>query len=190
MGTKKAFKPLLVWYNENAHIGAENQAKVKLNLLDEASVWIHNQIELDDSKINMKRLHLNMVEYFKDVVLNHFKDVNQLGLSAGKLIEAKEIPIKQLVDIQKAYEQVAGDVTFPDNIPCIEVLKSDYEMWTRTEQQNQKVIYGNQFIKSVRDLERLNVKVYPANIAQATSGFIKYDLHKNEYHIDRQEIYT
>ena len=193
MATKKQFKPLLVHYNKASHEIAQQQAEDKLMLLDEASVWIHNQLDLDDAKINMKRLHLNMVEYFKDAVLTCCKDINQLGLSASKLIEAKEIPIRELVVIQEEYEQayLDSDITFTDNTPCIEVNKESFEMWTRNEEQNKKVIFGNQFIKSVNDLTNsLGVQVYPAQIINATSGFIQYNLAENKYTLDRARIFS
>ena len=141
----------------------------------------------------MKRLHLNMVEYFKDAVLTRYKDVNQLGLSASKLIEAKEIPIRELVVIQEDYERVSinSDITFTDNTPCIEVNRESFEMWTRNEEQNKKVIYGNQFIKSVNDLTNsLGVHVYPAQVINATSGFIQYNLAENKYTLDRARIFS
>ena len=171
---------------------AEEQAQLKLSLLDDASVWVHNQLDLDDAKIHPKRLHLNMVECFKDLILHQFKDVNQLGLSASKLIEAKEIPLYQLAEIQKEYESVelTTDVTFPENIPTIEILKKDFEVWTLNEKQNQKVILSNQFIKSLKDLESIGVKIYPANIMQATSGFISYDMALNEYMLNRHSVFS
>ena len=190
---KKAFKPLLVWYDQELHSQAEKQAESKLKLLDEASVWIYNTLDLsDDKKINLKRLHLNMIEYFKDVVLHKFKDVNQLGLSANKLIEAKEIPLNQLAEIQKKYESIelTTDITFPDNIPMIELNKSNYETWTRNEKQNKKLIFANQFIKAVQDLDTLGVKIYPATIRQATSNFILYDFSNQRYMVNRQEIFS
>jgi len=192
MATKKGFKPLLVWYDKVGHIFAEEQAQLKLSLLDDASVWVHNQLDLDDAKIHPKRLHLNMVECFKDLILHQFKDVNQLGLSASKLIEAKEIPLYQLAEIQKEYESVelTTDVTFPENIPTIEILKKDFEVWTLNEKQNQKVILSNQFIKSLKDLESIGVKIYPANIMQATSGFISYDMALNEYMLNRHSVFS
>ena len=192
MASKKGFKPLLVWYDETGHMLAEEQAQLKLSILDDASVWIHNQLDLDDAKIHPKRLHLNMVECFKDLILHQFKDVNQLGLSASKLIEAKEIPLYQLAEIQKEYESVelTTDVTFPDNIPTIEILKKDFEVWTLNEKQNQKVILANQLIKSLNDLESIGVKIYPANIMQATSGFISYDMALNEYMLNRHSVFS
>jgi hypothetical protein len=191
MASKKGFKPLLVWYDETGHMLAEEQAQLKLSILDDASVWIHNQLDLDDAKIHPKRLHLNMVECFKDLILHQFKDVNQLGLSASKLIEAKEIPLYQLVEIQKEYEslELTTDVTFPYNIPTIEILKKDFEVWTLNEKQNQKVILANQLIKSLNDLENIGVKIYPANIMQATSGFISYDMASNKYMLNRHSVF-
>ena len=193
MATEKPFQPLLVCYDKAAHEIAQQQAEDKLTLLDEASVWIHNQLDLNDAKINMKRLHLNMVEYFKDAVLSRYKDVNQLGLSASKLIEAKEIPVGELVAIQEEYEQsyLDSDITFTDNTPRIEVNKESFEMWTRNEEQNKMVIYGNQFIKSVNDLTNsLGVQVYPAQILEATSGFIQYNRAENKYTLDRARIFS
>ena len=64
-------------------------------------------------------------------------------------------------------------------------------MWTRNEEQNKKVIYGNQFIKSVNDLTNsLGVQVYPAQIINATSGFIQYNLAENKYTLDRARIFS
>lgn len=74
-----------------------------------------------------------MVEYFKDIIVNHFKDVNQLVLSASKQIEAKEISIRELKIIQKDYELTLlnSDITFTDKTPCIEVSREIFEIWKR-----------------------------------------------------------
>lgn len=191
MATKKAFRPLLVFYDEREHKKAEDIAQSKLELLNDAEQWIRKQLELGELKINPKRLHLNMVECFKDIVLHHFKEVNQLGLSASKLIEAKEIPLGELVSIQSKYEaiELSTDIKFPDNVPMIEIHKKDYEIWTTTEKQNQKVILGNQFIKAVNELSNIGIKVYPMNITQATSNFIIYDVAKNSYALNREYIF-
>ena len=134
MATRSDFKSVLVWYDEQGYLDAERDAQLKLSYLDDASVWIHNQLGLDDSKINMKRLHLNMVEYFKDALLSRYKDVNLLELSASKLIEAKQIPIGELTKIQEAYEnaKLKSDVVFNDNVPSVEVNKKDFEQWTNS----------------------------------------------------------
>jgi len=81
-----------------------------------------------------------MVGYFKDLILDVFKDVNQLGMSADKLMDAKEIPVRELAKIQSDYEKlrIKSQVTFEGNTPLIELKRSDFELWTKTERQNKK----------------------------------------------------
>jgi hypothetical protein len=193
MASNKGFQPLLVWYDERAHLQAQEEAERKLMHLDNGSMWIHKHLDLSDTKVNMRQLSNDMVGYFKDLILGVFKDVNQLGMSADKLMEAKEIPVRELAKIQSDYEKlrIRSQVTFEGNTPLIELKRSDFELWTKTERQNKKVIFGNQFIKSITDLEQsLNVKVFPANITTATSGFIQYDLRNRKYVIDRQSVFA
>jgi|TARA_A100001015_G_scaffold34720_1_gene38442 hypothetical protein len=192
-GKNKPFRPLLVSYNKEEHKRIEKLIEEKLMLLDEASVWINNVFDRDDEKINMKKLHTNMVEHFYEIVLHVFSKVNQLGLSAEKLVEVKEIPISELVTIQEKYDKIKlqQPIKFVDNEPMIKLQKSDFETYTTNEIQNKRVIYGNQFIKAVNDLQNsLGIKVYPMPIAQATSRFITYDLRENKYMLNREVIFS
>ena len=84
----KNFKPIMISFYEDDYKEAEEKAKSKLELLDKASVWIHNQLD-SNIKINMRKLSVDMVTHFEDLVLDFYKDQNQLGLSAKKLIEVK-----------------------------------------------------------------------------------------------------
>lgn len=178
----------MVAFDEKAYDKAQQEATDKLQLLDSASVWIHNQIPIE-RKINLKRLHLNMLEYFRDAIVEVFKDVNQLGLSADKLIEAKEIPIAELMDIQKQYEAIKVTVEVKQNLPTVEVKRKDYETWTTSEKQNRKIVAGNLFIKSIKDLEDY-CHVYPFHIQNATSNFIQFDAHDNKWKVNTREVFS
>lgn len=100
------FKPIIVSFNEKAYNDAEAVAKKKLELLDKASVWIHNQLD-DTIKLKFNKICTDMVAYFEDLILEFYKDKNQLGLSPKKLIEAKEIYIAELHKIK--FEYVKSD---------------------------------------------------------------------------------
>ena len=44
-------------------------------------------------------------------------------------------------------------------------------------------------IKAINDLkDSLNVKVYPADISRATSGFITFDIRTNEYGVSKEYV--
>ncbi len=141
----------------------------------------------------MRKFHRNMVEHFKDIILHYYKDKNQLGLSAKKLIEAKEIDILKLFNIQQRYEKlsIGSEITFVDNVPTIIVKKENFQTWSTSERQNQRIVLGNQMIKSIKDLTTsLNIKVYPFDIQRATSGFIQFDHIGNEYQLNKEIIFA
>ena len=183
------FKPLMVSFDEDSFKLADKQAQEKLQLLDDASVWVHNAIPIE-KKINLKRLHLNMLEYFRDAILVIYKDVNQLGLSADKLIEAKEIPIADLIEIQKQYESIPITVVVnKDNLPTVEVKRKDYETWTTSESQNKRLLAGSKLISNLKDVEKY-AQVYPRDINKATSGFINYNLQKQTYYVSPEFVFS
>ena len=187
MSTNK-FKPLMVSFDEESYNKAQEKATEKLELLDQASVWIHNTIDVE-KKINLKRLHLNMLEYFKDAILVVYKDRNQLGLSADKLIEAKEINVSELVEIQKQYDALEVSVGFKENVPQVEVKRKDFEVWTTSEKQNKKIVAGNKFIQAIKELEELN-HVFPFHIQNATGNYIQFDGRTNKYRINPLNIFS
>ena len=80
-------------------------------------------------------------------------------------------------------------VKFDKNIPMTMVTQKDFQIFTTSEKQNQKIIFGNQMIKAINDLTNsLNVKVYPLDIQRATSGFITFDIRDNEYKVSSQYV--
>jgi len=182
------FKPLMVSFDETGYNKAQEKATEKLELLDQASVWINNTIEIE-KKINLKRLHLNMLEYFRDAILVVYKDRNQLGLSADKLIEAKEINISELVEIQKQYDALEVSVGFKENVPQVEVKRKDFETWTTSEKQNEKIIAGNKFIQATKELEK-HSHIYALEIQKATSNYIQFDPRSNKYRINPTNIFS
>ena len=187
MSTNK-FKPLMVSFDEESYKKAQAKATEKLEMLDQASVWINNTIEIE-KKINLKRLHLNMLEYFRDAILVVYKDRNQLGLSADKLIEAKEINVSELVEIQKQYDALEVSVGFKENVPQVEVKRKEFEVWTTSEKQNRKIIAGNKFIQAIQDLQK-HSHIYALEIQKATSNYIQFDPRTNKYKINAINIFS
>ena len=61
------FKPILISFNEDGFKKAEKYAKEKLEILDEASVWIHKTLDL--KRIKLKKFSNNMMEYFYNALL-------------------------------------------------------------------------------------------------------------------------
>ena len=133
-----------------------------------------------------------MIDHFKDLVLEKYKDVNQLGLSAGKLIEAKEFNLADLKKIWNEFDNTyveGGDISFKNNEAFVNVPRKWYETWTTNEKQNKKLIAGNKLISALNDFNKEN-NLYHNFIAQGTGGYIRYDMYKNHYYVSNEVIFS
>ena len=184
--TSKKFKPLMVSFNERAFEEAKVLGEKKLALLKKGIDWISPHMSV--KPLGVKKIHQNMVGAFKEAILIVYMEQNQLGLSADKLIEVKEIPIHEFHTIQEEYEKLKVEVTFKNHKPTIELSRRDFETWTTNEKQNKRVIAGNKFISDIKELQEY-CHVYPRHIITATSGFINYDLGKSRYLLNPEIVF-
>jgi len=184
---KSKFTPIMIKFDKDSYEAEQLKAKQKLEILDEASVWIHNTIEIE-KKINLKRLHLNMVEYFKDALLVVYKDQNTLGLSAEKLIEAKEFKVNELAEIQNRYEANNMVVKFSKNyLPSCRVERKDFETYTENDKQNTRLLVGNNLIAALNALDKHHptAKLFCNRL---TNGYVNFDMHRNGYYVNPEML--
>ena len=181
------FKPILVSFDNKSFKEPQGKAQDKHLLRIEATNWIEDVLSIED--IDIQKLHEDMIEYFKELVSEAYQEVNQLELSASKLIEAKEIRMYELREIKSKYEAIDLPLTMVDEIPTFSVDKKEYEVWTRSENMNNKLTKGNAFIFALNQLSG-DINVSHRFITNATSGVIRYDLFKNEYLVSPEYIFN
>jgi len=175
----------MISFAEKEYIAKQKDAETKLMLLDKASVWIHNTISPE--KVDLKKLSNNMVEYFKDLVLETYMTQNTLGLSPDKLIEAKEIDVEALWNIQKEYDVMKSTVQFKNNTPTIKVERRDFETWTTNQRQNTRLLAGNKLITALNELE----KIHPTArmfCNRLTNGYVNWDMYRNGYYVNPEML--
>tara|TARA_B100001250_G_C19727366_1_gene756731 strand:- start:57 stop:626 length:570 start_codon:yes stop_codon:yes gene_type:complete len=182
---EKGFTPIMLSYDDLGYDKAQKKAKEKLELLDKASAWIHNAIP--QVKVKIKTLHNDILEYFNDLVLSAYKEENTLGLSAEKLIDLKEIPIKELAAIAADYYKNDFEITFPDGVPSTNVDRKPFETWTVNNNQNRLLMAGKKFINACEDLSNVQ-SVAQFTISQATRQFILFDMRNQKYYVNPEVI--
>jgi|TARA_B110000967_G_C18868147_1_gene553884 hypothetical protein len=119
------FKPILVSFDNKSFKEPQGKAQDKHLLRIEATNWIEDVLSIED--IDIQKLHEDMIEYFKELVSEAYQEVNQLELSASKLIEAKEIRMYELREIKSKYEAIDLPLTMVDEIPTFSVDKKQLE---------------------------------------------------------------
>ena len=64
-----------------------------------------------------------------------------------------------------------------------EVDKSNYQLWTVSEEQNERLRIGREFIKAVEHLSDYT-KVYPLDVSRGVSQLISYDIRSQKYFVN------
>lgn len=179
------FKPIMISFAKKEYEQKQNQANDKLKVLDEASVWIHKSIS--PQKVDMKKLSNNMVAYFKDLVLETFVKQNTLGLSADKLIEAKEIDIAILREIQRIYDSMSIPVSFKNGEAYIKIERKDYETWTVSQKQNERLLIGSKFVTALNEMDKIHpvAKMFATRL---TNGYVIFDMYKNGFQVNPEML--
>ena len=127
-----------------------------------------------------------MLEYFKDAILVVFQRQNTLGLSAEKLIEAKEFKVNELIEIQNRYEANNIVVTFSKNyLPSCKVERKEFETHTTNERQNTRLLAGNKLITALNDLEKEH-SIAKLFCNRLTNGYVNWDMRKNSYYVNAE----
>tara|TARA_A100001011_G_scaffold399992_1_gene511566 strand:+ start:3971 stop:4411 length:441 start_codon:yes stop_codon:yes gene_type:complete len=128
-----------------------------------------------------------LMAYFKDLVLETFIKQNTLGLSADKLIEAKEINIEVLEIRQRVYDAMNIPVSFKNGEAYIKVDRKDYETWTTSQKQNERLLVGNKFIAALSDMDKIHptAKMFATRL---TNGYVNYDMYNNGFKVNPEML--
>mgnify|MGYP001417200625 CR=1 FL=1 len=181
----KGFKPILISFDKELYELELKKAEEKLKLLDSASVWICNVLDID--KLNLRKLHNNLVGYFKDLLLEKFSKQNTFGLSADKLIEMKEIKINELLELQQKYLSNNAKLKVDNNTANILVVRKDYELYTKSDRQNTILMSYREFLLVLDKLQSNGVKVYKNYVCMATGNFVQID-YRGRYKINKDYL--
>lgn len=95
----------------------------------------------------------------------------------------------ELREIKSKYEAIDLPLTMVDETPSFSVDKKEYEVWTRSENMNNKLTKGNAFIFALNQLSG-DINVSHRFITNATSEVIRYNLFKNEYLVSPEYIFN
>lgn len=101
---------------------------------------------------------------------------NTLGLSADKLIQLKELPISDIAEYQKKYEEIIAEISVGKTKAEIVLSKAKYETYTENHKQNSVLLAFRELILVISKIEALGIIVYKRPLAEAVRLVkIEYD---------------
>tara|TARA_R100000935_G_scaffold55782_1_gene86213 strand:+ start:2775 stop:3332 length:558 start_codon:yes stop_codon:yes gene_type:complete len=156
------------------------EAKRKLSIVNEAYEWCNNHI--DNSKMNKNEFVFDMTKEFSRCLKEQKGDAVKIEISVEKLMFLLDIEISMLGALKSEFSSIKLELKVVDDLFNCEVIKEDYQSYTTSQEQNDKLIAGNNLVKALEMVSKYT-KVYPLNIQQGTSGFLQFQLSKNSYNV-------
>jgi len=172
----KGFKKILIDFNKDQYKVDCKNAERKLQLLDKASELVYNLLDLEKETLDLKKFSNNMASYFQELVAKKYLKENTLGLSADKLIQLKELPINDIIEYQKKYEEIIAEISVGKTKAEIVLSKAKYETYTENHKQNSVLLAFRELILVISKIEALGIIVYKRPLAEAVRLVkIEYD---------------
>ena len=182
---KDKFVKMKVWFDEATYKEDLADADRKIKLLEEASQWCAKHIDI--SKMDKNKFVFDMTKEFSRCLKDQKGDAVKIEISIEKLMFLLDINISELVSMQSAISKSMGKALVIDNEFVCKVDKENYQAYTKSQEENDKLIAGNNLAKAL-ELASKYVKIYPLSIQQATSGFLQYRLNSNSYAIRLHQL--
>lgn len=171
------FRPMLKRFDKEGYNAAKKIVDQKIAAFDVAVQWASKYVEIR----NIEAFEADMVaEFKKDLLHKHEKNIG-LPINADKLINLLDIPVYEFNRIATQYYEISVDVKVLDRKVIAEVDKSDYQLWTISEEENIRLRAARKFVEAVEELEQFT-KVFPMNLTSGTSGMISYNMREQKYY--------
>ena len=169
------FKPMLKHFDKDGYYAAKKIVDEKISAFDKAVEWASQFIDIKD----VEAFEADMIAEFKRSLLyKHEKSIG-LPINADKLIDLLDIPIYEFNRIATQYYEISVNSKVVDRKVIAEVDKSDYQLWTVSEEENIRLRAARKFIEAAEELEQFT-KVFPMNLTSGTSGIISFDMREQK----------
>ncbi|MDC3241041.1 hypothetical protein OAT68_01410 [Flavobacteriaceae bacterium] len=181
----KTFKKQLVSFDEAGYKRAIEDAKRKIETFNQALSFAEKHIVVFDKE----EFARNFVEFFKSEFHKVHQEQNTLGLSPDKLLFVKEVDLTRLNNLQRTFKDDESAISFDttDGKPKPDIDKTQFEVWTKSPEQNERLKIGQTLIDALRKASA-HTKIYPLAVQQATSNLVMYNVRTNDYTVNIRDF--
>ena len=175
---KEKFIPMKIRFEERAYSEAKQKAGTKIITIEKAFEWCGKHI--DNSKIDKNKFVLDMTKEFSKCLKEQKGHAVKIDISIEKLMFLLDVDVSYISQLKDLFSKMNEFVEVKDGEFISHVDKEQFQVWTKDQLENDKLIAGNNLIKAI-DLVRTYRTVYPLGIQQATSGFLKAHMGSQAY---------
>lgn len=119
----------------------------------------------------------NLYANFTDQFIAKFEGQFPPQLSVRKMFELLEVDTAKIDFLVREIEAIKLDIDYNTGVPT---ETPDFNIYTKSEAENKLYAYLQKAADVIQEGEAFGIKVYPADICRAFSGFLGYDFEQNK----------
>ena len=119
----------------------------------------------------------NLYANFTDQFTAKFEGQFPPQLSVRKMFELLEVDTAKIDFLVREIEAIKLEIDFNTGAP---IETPDFNIYTKSEAENKLYSYLQKTISLIQEGEAFGIKVYPADIMRAYSGFLGFDFSQNK----------
>lgn len=184
------FKPMLKRFDKLAYREATKVGSEKVEAFERALLWCKQHVDVNApteggqtpvGAINQKQFLADMVAEFNRAFTEKCKENINLPVAIEKLYYLLDVRISELTGLAEKFYSNTTPVNLVEGKLVANVDKSEYQIWTVSEEENEKLRVTRELIENIKHVESLKFKVYPFDVCRGFSSFIAYDIREQEY---------
>jgi hypothetical protein len=180
----KEFKKKAIFFDQLAYARAINDTNFKKCMLEDAYKWCGKYV--NQESINKKKFMDNMSSEFLRVLKIENSKKIQLEINIYKLANLLDIPLKELNDYERKYDEINREIKLIGGLWKAIVKKEDYTSYTKNEVENEKLKIALELREIIKKVEKYR-QLRPAFVVNALSSFIRYDMRDQNYYLNTND---
>lgn len=172
------YKPMLIGTDSEGYDVAIMQAEDKCATFTSAVKWASQYVDIND----FEAFSESFTAYFKEIFYAKYKGRIDLNISVEKLLSLMDIELGLLTSLEEDFRSNKSVVSIDDGRIVPVVNKADFETYTRSSEENEKLRDSRSFIEALNRLGK-HTTISPLNIQRATSNLISYNINRGEYSV-------
>lgn len=119
----------------------------------------------------------NLYANFTDQFVQKFEGQFPPSLSVRKMFELLEVDTAKIDFLVREIEAIKLEIDFNTGAPA---ETPDFNIYTKSEAENKLYAYLQKTADVIQEGEAFGIKVYPADVCRAFSGFLGFDFEQNK----------
>mgnify|MGYP003651106216 FL=1 len=177
------FAPIKLDVNIEGYNNAQRLGDSKIQNFKHALEFCWNNY-VKEADLDIAAFNEDMMLAYEKAFMKQNSKIIRMPLAYSKLLDLLDVNLNTLKEFHSSHEENPMKLeVIADDVAKVQIDIEDYTIYTKNQRENDLLEAAEGLINAIKKVSEY-VKVYPSNIAPATSNFVGFDQRKNMYQVN------